>query len=171
MTEPTADQLFMQQALQLAAEAAALGEVPVGAVVVKDGIVIGRGRNATISGNDPTAHAEIMAMRDAAAHLGNYRLVDCSLYVTLEPCAMCSGAIQHARIARLVFGAHDPKTGCCGSVLDLMAEPRLNHHTQVASGLLAADCGQILSDFFAARRRRAKPVTDASLSLDTDGGQ
>lgn len=170
MTASSTDQLFMQQALQLAAEAAALGEVPVGAVVVKDGIIIGRGRNATISGKDPTAHAEIMAMRDAAAYLGNYRLVDCSLYVTLEPCAMCSGAIQHARITRLVFGAHDPKTGCCGSVLDLMAEPRLNHHTQVAGGLLAADCGQILSDFFAARRRKAKPVTDAP-SLDADGGQ
>ncbi|ROH88364.1 tRNA adenosine(34) deaminase TadA [Pseudomethylobacillus aquaticus] len=170
MTESSTDQLFMQQALQLAAEAAALGEVPVGAVVVKDGIIIGRGRNATISGNDPTAHAEIMAMRDAAAYLGNYRLVDCSLYVTLEPCAMCSGAIQHARITRLVYGAHDPKTGCCGSVLDLMAEPRLNHHTQVAGGLLAADCGQILSDFFAVRRRKAKPVTDVA-SPDADGGQ
>lgn len=153
--EPSADSLFMQLALQLAAEAAALGEVPVGAVVVKDGVIIGRGRNATIGSNDPTAHAEIMAMRDAATRLGNYRLVDCSLYVTLEPCAMCSGAIQHARIARLVFGASDPKTGCCGSVLDLMAEARLNHHTQVERGLLAQACGQILSEFFASRRRKA----------------
>jgi len=122
------DEDFMRQAMMLAAEAAALGEVPVGAIVVKDGIIIGKGRNTPISLNDPTAHAEIQAMREAAQHLGNYRLVDCTLYVTLEPCAMCSGAIQHARIARLVYGASDPKTGCCGSVVNLMAEQKLNHH-------------------------------------------
>lgn len=148
------DTAFMQQALQLAEQAAEAGEVPVGAIVVKDGVVIGRGSNAPIGANDPTAHAEIMAMRDAAQHLGNYRLVDCTLYVTLEPCAMCSGAIQHARIARLVFGASDPKTGACGSVINLMDEPKLNHHTEVTQGILAAECGALLSRFFAARRKK-----------------
>jgi len=139
-------------AIALAAEAAALGEVPVGALVVKDGVVIGKGRNAPISLSDPTAHAEIQAMREAAQTLGNYRLVDCTLYVTLEPCAMCSGAIQHARIARLVYGANDPKTGCCGSVVNLMAEQKLNHHCELTSGILAEECGAILSDFFRQRR-------------------
>jgi tRNA(adenine34) deaminase len=148
------DTAFMQQALQLAEQAAKAGEVPVGAIVVKDGVVIGRGSNAPISASDPTAHAEIMAMRDAAQHLGNYRLVDCTLYVTLEPCAMCSGAIQHARIARLVYGASDPKTGACGSVINLMDEPKLNHHTEVTQGVLAAECGAVLSNFFAARRKK-----------------
>ena len=144
----------MQVALELAAQAAEAGEVPVGAVVVKDGEIIGRGYNAPISRHDPTAHAEIQAMRDAAQTLGNYRLVGCSLYVTLEPCAMCSGAIQHARIARLVYGASDPKTGACGSVIDLMSEARLNHHTDVIGGVMAEACGAILSQFFAARRKK-----------------
>jgi tRNA(adenine34) deaminase len=151
---------YMQAALELAAQAAAAGEVPVGAVVVKDGQIIGRGSNAPIGRHDPTAHAEIQAMRDAAQHLGNYRLVGCSLYVTLEPCAMCSGAIQHARIARLVYGASDPKTGACGSVVDLMNEPRLNHHTDVTGGVMAEQCGAILSAFFAGRRKKSTP--DAS---------
>lgn len=146
----------MQAALELAKEAAGLGEVPVGAVVVKDGEIIGRGRNAPISQHDPSAHAEIQAMRDAAARLGNYRLVGCSLYVTLEPCAMCAGAIQHARIANLVYGACDPKTGACGSVIDLMAEARLNHHTEVTGGVLAQECGSLLSAFFASRRKSGK---------------
>ncbi|WP_292779700.1 tRNA adenosine(34) deaminase TadA [Methylophilus sp. UBA6697] len=152
------DEDFMRQAMMLAAEAAALGEVPVGAIVVKDGIIIGKGRNAPISLNDPTAHAEIQAMREAAQHLSNYRLVDCTLYVTLEPCAMCSGAIQHARIARLVYGASDPKTGCCGSVVNLMAEQKLNHHCQVSSDVLAAECGALLSDFFRQRRLEKSKV-------------
>ena len=117
---------FMQLALDLATQAALNGEVPVGAIVVKDGVVIGRGSNAPVGLHDPTAHAEIIAMREAATYLGNYRLVDCTLYVTLEPCAMCSGAMQHARIARLVYGASDPKTGACGSVVNLMSEPKLN---------------------------------------------
>lgn len=147
----------MQAALELAKEAAGLGEVPVGAVVVKDGEIIGRGRNAPISQHDPSAHAEIQAMRDAAARLGNYRLVGCSLYVTLEPCAMCAGAIQHARIANLVYGASDPKTGACGSVIDLMAEARLNHHTEVTGGVLAQECGSLLSAFFASHRKSGKP--------------
>ena len=151
---------YMQAALELAAQAAAAGEVPVGAVVVKDGQIIGRGSNAPIGRHDPTAHAEVQAMRDAAQHLGNYRLVGCSLYVTLEPCAMCSGAIQHARIARLVYGASDPKTGACGSVVDLMNESRLNHHTEVTGGVMAEQCGAILSAFFAGRRKKSTP--DAS---------
>lgn len=150
------DTEFMQVALELAAEAATKGEVPVGAVVVKDGIIIGRGSNAPISQHDPSAHAEIQAMRDAANNIGNYRLVGCTLYVTLEPCAMCTGAIQHARIARLVFGASDPKTGACGSVIDLMAEPKLNHHTEVTGGVLTTECGGLLSQFFASRRKSGK---------------
>jgi len=152
------DIAFMQQALQLAKQAGEAGEVPVGAVIVKDGQVIGRGSNAPIGTSDPTAHAEIMAMRDAATHLANYRLVDCTLYVTLEPCAMCSGAIQHARIARLVYGASDPKTGACGSVINLMDEPQLNHHTEVTQGILATECGALLSSFFSARRKKITPT-------------
>ena len=148
------DQELMQVALQLAKQAALAGEVPVGAIVVKDGVIIGRGSNAPIVNHDPTAHAEIQAMRAAAIHVGNYRLVGCTLYVTLEPCAMCSGAIQHARIARLVYGASDPKTGACGSVVNLMDEPKLNHHTQVTRGVLAEPCAQVLSEFFAARRKK-----------------
>ena len=143
----------MQQALELASEAAKNNEVPVGAIVVKDGIVIGRGSNAPIGLNDPTAHAEIIAMREAAMHLGNYRLVDCTLYVTLEPCTMCSGAIQHARIKKLVYGANDPKTGACGSVVNLMTDTRLNHHTEVIGGLLEQECGEVLSGFFKQRRK------------------
>ncbi|MGX8883396.1 tRNA adenosine(34) deaminase TadA [Methylovorus sp. SPW-M1] len=153
------DQAFMQQALQLAQAAADAGEVPVGALVVLDGAIIGRGMNAPIGRHDPTAHAEIQAMREAAAAIGNYRLVGCTLYVTLEPCAMCSGAIQHARIARLVYGARDPKTGSCGSVIDLMAEPRLNHHTEVVGGILAEECGSMLSRFFSARRASKKALS------------
>ncbi len=147
------DQSYMQLALQLAQAAAQAGEVPVGAIVVQNGVVIGRGSNAPIQNHDPSAHAEIIAMREAARYLGNYRLVDCTLYTTLEPCAMCSGAIQHARITKLVFGASDPKTGACGSVIDLMNEPKLNHHTEVVGGILAEECGEILSSFFKQRRK------------------
>ena len=150
-----ADQHYMAIALKMAQQAATLDEVPVGAIVVRDGRIVGRGFNAPISGHDPSAHAEIQAIRDAAKTLGNYRLVDCTLYVTLEPCAMCAGAIMHARLARLVFGANDPKTGACGSVINLMAETRLNHHTEVCSGILAAECGKLLSDFFSAKRARS----------------
>jgi len=142
----------MDEALALARTAAARGEVPVGAVVVRDGIVVGRGGNAPIAGNDPTAHAEIAALREAAQAIGNYRLPGCDLYVTLEPCAMCAGAIMHARIARLVYGAGDPKTGACGSVIDLFGEARLNHHATVTRGVRAGECGRLLSEFFAARR-------------------
>ena len=190
----------MRAALVLASHAQAAGEVPVGAVVVRDGVIIGRGFNAPISRHDPTAHAEMMALRDAAQRLGNYRLVDCALFVTLEPCLMCAGAIMHARIARLVYGASDPKTGACGSVVDAFGEfnpsrtpnpspalpnppkptisggsksgegvgappltrggregLRLNHHTEVVGGVLAEECGAMLSDFFA--RRRAEQRT------------
>ena len=148
-------EIFMREALALAREAAAAGEVPVGAVVVSAGQVIGRGFNQPISGHDPTAHAEIVALRNAAQHIGNYRLGDCELYVTLEPCVMCAGAIMHARIAQVVYGAPDPKTGACGSVVDLFAETRLNHHTLVRGGILADDAAQLLQQFFAARRRDA----------------
>jgi tRNA(adenine34) deaminase len=150
------DEQFMREALLLAQQAAELGEVPVGAIVVKDGVIVGRGSNAPIGSHDPSAHAEILALRDAAKNIGNYRLVDCSLYVTLEPCAMCAGAIQHARIGQLVFGAKDPKTGACGSVVNLMAEDKLNHHTDVAAGVLENECGQLLSDFFKQRRQAKK---------------
>lgn len=146
------DEIFMREALELARQAQEAGEVPVGAVVVKDGEVVGRGFNAPISRSDPSAHAEMMALRDAAQRLGNYRLVGCELYVTLEPCMMCAGAIMHARVARVVYGARDPKTGVCGSVLDAFAELRLNHHATVTGGVLTEECGAMLSNFFAMRR-------------------
>ena len=147
------DAVLMTAAIALAVEASAAGEVPVGAVVVKGGKIIGAGFNAPISRHDPTAHAEIQAMRAAASALGNYRLTGCTLFVTLEPCAMCAGAIMHARIERLVFGAADSKTGACGSVVNLFAEARLNHHTVVQAGLMAQQSGELLTNFF--RQRRA----------------
>lgn len=150
------DQDYMRLALAQAAEARAAGEVPVGAVIVKDGEVIARGFNQPIGCDDPTHHAEIAALRAAAAALGNYRLPGCTLYVTLEPCVMCAGAMMHARIARVVYGASDPKTGACGSVLNLFENTQLNHHTVVQGGVLAEECGTLLSDFFAARRQRAR---------------
>lgn len=148
----------MALALELARQAAAAGEVPVGALVVRDGEIVGRGANQPIGRHDPTAHAEIVAMRDAAAAVGNYRLPGSTLYVTLEPCAMCIGAIFHARIARVVYGAPDPKTGAAGSVLNLFGENRLNHHATVEGGLLGPECGELLSSFFAARRRKTEIV-------------
>jgi tRNA(adenine34) deaminase len=150
----TSDERFMREALALAREAGAAGEVPVGAVVVRGGEIVGRGYTRPITSHDPTAHAEIIALREAAKRLGNYRLPDCELFVTLEPCVMCTGGIFHARIARVVFGARDPKTGAAGSVLDLYAEPRLNHHAEIVGGMLAEECGELLSSFFAARRTR-----------------
>ncbi len=152
------DELWMTEALRLAREAGAAGEVPVGAVVVLDGEIIGRGFNQPIGRHDPTAHAEIMALRNAATRLGNYRLPGATLYVTLEPCTMCAGAIMHARIARVVFGAPDPKTGVAGSVLNLFGEARLNHHAEITGDVLATECGQLLSSFFAARRSRTAIV-------------
>jgi tRNA(adenine34) deaminase len=159
------DEVFLRLALDQAHNALILGEVPVGAVVVRGGQVIATGFNQPIGGVDPTAHAEIRALRAAAEALGNYRLSGCTIYVTLEPCAMCAGAIQHARIERLVFGASDPKTGACGSVVDLFAEPRLNHHAQVRGGVLAAEAGQMLADFFAARRQRPEPPAQAAAQV------
>ncbi len=151
----------MREALLLAERAAQAAEVPVGAVVVKEGEIVGRGSNAPISRHDPTAHAEIVALRDAAQRMGNYRLVGCELFVTLEPCVMCVGAMFHARIARVVFGAKDPKTGAAGSVLNLFGDCsaaggelplKLNHHACVQGGVLSEECGKLLSDFFAMRR-------------------
>jgi tRNA(adenine34) deaminase len=146
------DEFFMREAISLAHCAECLGEVPVGALVVRDGEIIGRGFNSPIGSSDPSAHAEIIALRDAADHRENYRLPGCELFVTLEPCVMCAGAILHARISRVVYGARDLKTGAHGSVVDLFAIERLNHHTEVLGGVLAEECAQLLSDFFAARR-------------------
>ena len=143
---------FMREALAMAAEAAKAGEVPVGAVVVKDGRIIGRGYNQPITSRDPTAHAEVVALRQAAAAEGNYRLPGCELYVTLEPCAMCVGAMVHARLARIVYGASDPKTGACGSIVDLPGLTAWNHHGRFEGGVLAEECGAILRAFFAERR-------------------
>ncbi len=150
----------MSQAIAQARNAWLLGEVPVGAVVVREGRVIATGFNHPIGSHDPTAHAEIRALRAAGELLGNYRLVDCTLYVTLEPCAMCAGAILHARLARVVFGAFDPKTGACGSVENLFANPALNHQTAVAGGVLAERCGHLLREFFAERRARSRAASD-----------
>jgi tRNA(adenine34) deaminase len=146
------DAELMSHALEQAQAAAAAGEVPVGAVVVRDGVVIATGHNASIDRHDPTAHAEIVALRAAAQALGNYRLDGCELFVTLEPCAMCSGAMLHARLQRVVFGASDPKTGAAGSVLDLFSDTRLNHQTQVQGGVLAPACSALLQDFFKQKR-------------------
>jgi len=150
--EGMTDEGYMRRALELARQGQAEGEVPVGAVVVLDGAVIGEGWNRPIAAADPTAHAEIQALRAAARTLGNYRLGGASLYVTLEPCAMCVGAMFHARIARVVFGARDPKTGSAGSVINLFGESRLNHHATVIGGVLGDESGALLSTFFAARR-------------------
>jgi tRNA(adenine34) deaminase len=163
------DEALMRLAIDQAHNAWALGEVPVGAVVVRDGQVIATGFNQPIGNSDPTAHAEIQALRAAAELLGNYRLNHCELYVTLEPCAMCAGAIQHARIKRLVFGAADPKTGACGSVVDLFTEPRLNHHTHVERGVLGEDCGGLLSRFFADRRALRAGGTNDDRAAEDDG--
>jgi tRNA(adenine34) deaminase len=146
------DEAFMREALALARQAGESGEVPVGSVLVKDGTVVGRGYNRPVSGRDPTAHAEVVALREAAGRIGNYRLGECELYVTLEPCAMCAGAIMHARVKRVVFGAPDPKSGACGSVVNLFAEDRLNHHAVVVGGVLSAESTRVLQEFFAVRR-------------------
>ena len=148
------DEHWMQEALAAARRAAAIGEVPVGAVVVRDGRVIGRGRNRREVDSDPLAHAEMEAIRQAAAAVGGWRLVGCTMYVTLEPCAMCAGALVLSRIDRLVYGASDPKAGYCGSLGDLVRDPRLNHRLEVERGVLEAACSQLLKEFFAALRAR-----------------
>ena len=155
------DEGFLRAAIAEARRAETLGEVPVGAVVVRDGEIIARGGNQVITSSDPTAHAEVVALRHAGAALGNYRLENCTLYVTLEPCAMCAGAILHARIARLVYAAADPKAGACGSVLDVMNHPKLNHRVIVEAGLLGAECASMLSAFFQARRAAARRITSS----------
>lgn len=164
----------MRQALDQAHNAWALGEVPVGAVVVHDGVVIATGFNQPIGTHDPTAHAEIMALRAAALIMGNYRLPGCELFVTLEPCAMCAGAMMQARLARVVFGASEPKSGACGSVLDLFAHGHLNHHTLLLGGVLAAQCMATMKDFFAERRlqtRRLMRTGNGDGNIDDGPGQ
>lgn len=162
------DSIYMHQAISQAHNAWALGEVPVGAVVVKDGEIVATGFNQPIGTHDPTAHAEIMALRAAAEILGNYRLPGCELYVTLEPCAMCAGAMMHARLARVVFGAPDPKTGACGSVVNLFEQEKLNHHTEVRGGVMAEECGALLKEFFAERRRAAQKLIDQAVDTRQD---
>jgi tRNA(adenine34) deaminase len=162
------DSIYMHQAISQAHNAWALGEVPVGAVVVKDGEIVATGFNQPIGTHDPTAHAEIMALRAAAEILGNYRLPGCELYVTLEPCAMCAGAMMHARLARVIFGAPDPKTGACGSVVNLFEQEKLNHHTQVTGGVMAEECGTLLKEFFAERRRAAQKLIDQAVGSRQD---
>jgi len=157
MTDDT-DTRFMQQALAAARAAEARGEVPVGAAVVRDGELLAVAGNGPVGGHDPTAHAEITALRAAAARLGNYRLTGATVYVTLEPCCMCVGAMIHARIARLVFGAADPKSGAAGSVFDLARAPQHNHRLAVTGGVLAEPCGRVLQTFFRARRRKGSAV-------------
>ena len=146
------DEAFMRRALELAQRAQAEGEVPVGAIVALEEKILGEGWNRPIAAADPTAHAEIQAMRAASAALSNYRLTGATLYVTLEPCVMCAGAMFHARIGRVVFGASDPKAGAAGSVVDLFKNEKMNHHTQIQGGMLAEECGALLSRFFASRR-------------------
>jgi tRNA(adenine34) deaminase len=150
------DEDYLRMALEEARAAAAAGDVPVGAVVVRDGVVIARDRNRREETSDPTAHAERLALTAASRAVGSWRLDGCTLYVTLEPCAMCAGAIVLARIPRVVYGAPDPKAGAAGSVLDVLRHPRLNHRAEVTGGVLAEPCGDVLVQFFAERRRRAK---------------
>jgi tRNA(adenine34) deaminase len=158
----------MRQALDQARNAQILGEVPVGAVIVRNGVVIATGYNHPVGSHDPTAHAEIAALRQAAEQLGNYRLPECEIYVTLEPCAMCVGAMLHARLKRVVFGAYDPKTGAAGGVLDIFAEPHLNHQTAVRGGVLSDECGALLREFFAERRRLRQRTPRAEEVVDDD---
>jgi tRNA(adenine34) deaminase len=146
------EERFMQEALKEAHLASAAGEVPIGAVIVSNGEIIARGQNRVLRDVDPTAHAEIIAMRAAAYIMGNYRLLNCELYVTLEPCAMCAGAMTHARLARLIYGAADPKAGAAGSVLEVLNHPKLNHRMPLTTGVLAEDCGALLKNFFRSRR-------------------
>ena len=147
------DELWMGEALRCAQRALEAGEVPVGAVVVCDGKVVGWGWNRNISDSDPTAHAEIMGLREAGANLGNYRLGDCDLFVTIEPCAMCAGALVHARIRRLVYGADDPKAGAVHSIMQVLNQPGLNHKVEVRGGVLAGKCSEILQEFFRSKRQ------------------
>jgi len=150
------DLFWMQRALELAQKAQSLGEVPIGAVLVKDDHIIGEGYNSPISHNDPTAHAEIMALRDAAQRISNYRLLDTTLYVTIEPCVMCAGALVHARVKEVVFGAAEPRTGAVGSVFDILQSSKLNHQVNVRGGVMAQECASLMQEFF--KQRRGAPV-------------
>lgn len=170
MTEQD-DLHWMQYALQLADKAEQSGEIPVGAVLVKDGVVLGEGWNQSIQLNDPSAHAEMLAIRQAAAKIGNYRLIDCTLYVTLEPCAMCAGLLVHSRVKRLVFGAKDAKTGAAGSVLDIVRHPVLNHQLDVLDGPLAQQCADKLSEFFRRRRAEQKALKQLEKQQSVGEGQ
>jgi len=162
MNEPIDDSYWMELALEYALKAQALNEIPVGAVVVKDNKLIAAGYNRSITDNDPSAHAEMIAVREAGKVLNNYRLIDCTLYVTLEPCSMCAGLLVHSRINRLVFGASDAKTGSAGSIMNLLQEPRLNHQVEVCGGVLAQQCGSTISDFFKSRRAQIKAAKKAA---------
>ena len=162
MTSP-ADEHAMRIALDQAQNAWLVGEVPVGAVIMRDGQVIATGYNRPITTHDPTAHAEIVALRHAATLLANYRLPECELFVTLEPCAMCAMALMHARFKRVVFGTLDPKTGAAGSVIDLFAQAQLNHHTEVVGGVMTEACGKLLREFFAERRAQQKAQADDNI--------
>jgi tRNA(adenine34) deaminase len=171
MGSSSIDEQRMRLAMAEALAAQAAGEVPVGALVVYNDEIIGRGQNRVLRDNDPTAHAEIVALREAGIALSNYRLTNCTLYVTLEPCAMCAGAILHARITRLVYAADDPKAGACGSVLSVMNHPQLNHKVEVAPGLLAEECGPMLSNFFLARRGKKPLNLHPTIEGDSNGDE
>jgi len=151
-TDTATDEMWMLAAMEEARGSEAAGEVPIGAVAVVNGAIVGRGQNRVLRDLDPTAHAEIVALRQAAVAVGNYRLTECELYITLEPCAMCAGAMVHARLKRLVYGAADPKAGAAGSVLDVLNHPKLNHQMEVTAGVLGEACGQMLREFFRAKR-------------------
>ena len=153
MDELSTDELWMQEALRAAQRALEAGEVPVGAVIVHQGKIVGRGFNRNIADSDPTAHAEVVALREAGAAIGNHRLGDCALFATIEPCPMCAGALVHARIRRLVYGADDPKAGAVHSVMQVVNHPRANHHIEVRGGVLAGRCAELLQEFFRAARR------------------
>lgn len=170
MSADSVDQIYMQAALAQAQNAQLVGEVPVGAVVVRDGEVIGTGFNQPIGSHDPTSHAEIIALRQAAQQTGNYRLPDCELYVTLEPCAMCVGAMLHARLRRVVFGAFDRKTGAAGSILNLFQEDALNHHTEAIGGVMAAESVALLRAFFEERRLQRAQLEAGRAALTSTRG-
>jgi len=168
MTEPFDDQYWMEQALVYAKQAEQLDEIPVGAIIVKNNQLISAGYNRSITDNDPSAHAEMIAVREAGKVLNNYRLIDCTLYVTLEPCSMCAGLLVHSRIKRLVFGAADAKTGSAGSIMNLLQEPRLNHQVEITGGVLETQCAEIISSFFKRRRAQIKAAKLAARNGNSD---
>ncbi len=168
MTEPFDDQYWMEQALVYAKQAEQLDEIPVGAIIVKNNQLISAGYNRSITDNDPSAHAEMIAVREAGKVLNNYRLIDCTLYVTLEPCSMCAGLLVHSRIKRLVFGAADAKTGSAGSIMNLLQEPRLNHQVEITGGVLETQCAEVISSFFKRRRAQIKAAKLAARNGNSD---